>query len=71
MNLRNVILIGLALATATIVFTFGTILLNFPKILVLLGACWCGMAMSPSAGFRRERQRTLSFSNAGCSGALR
>ena len=44
MNLRNLILIGLVLAAATIVFTFGTILLSFPKFLVLLGAVlvWYG-----------------------------
>src|SRR5215204_1713669 len=44
MNLRNVILIGLVMAAATILFTFGTILLSFPKFLVLLGAVvgWYG-----------------------------
>jgi len=44
MNLRNFILIGLVLAAATIVFTFGTILLDFPKVLVLLIAVlvWYG-----------------------------
>ena len=44
MKLRNSILSGLILASATIVFTFGKVLLNFPKIVGLICAVmlWYG-----------------------------
>jgi hypothetical protein len=55
MKLRNSILAGLVLAAATIIFTFGSILLNFPKVLVVLGAvvAWYGYA-----AIRRTSPRT-------------
>src|SRR6186997_3299941 len=55
MKLRNSILAGLGLAAATIIFTFGSILLNFPKVLVVLGAvvAWYGYA-----AIRRTSPRT-------------
>jgi len=55
MKLRNSILAGLVLAAATIIFTFGSILLNFPKVLAVLGAvvAWYGYA-----AIRRTLPRT-------------
>jgi hypothetical protein len=46
MKLRNWILSGLALTVLTLVFTFGSTLLRFPKILGLIGAVvlWYGYA---------------------------
>jgi hypothetical protein len=55
MRLRNSILAGLVLSVFTIAFTFGSALLNFPKVLAMIGAVvlWYGFA-----AIRRTPART-------------
>ena len=61
MKLRNCILAGLALTVVTLVFTFGSTLLRFPKILGLIGAVvlWYGYAAIRWAPAKTEEDASV------------